>query len=251
VHELAWLESFGSNLAAGFLGALLTVTLIDRRLERQHKALSTKVRKVAFNKIRPTLSSHIGVLSNWQKAAAQHPPEHLPQTIEDVFDESYFRDVRTFDFSKSAPTLTPMSWFMWTPQSFKAFREQLSIVVDTYVAFLEPDTIERFESLANSTIVLMLIQMPNMPEIDARLGTRRRYNMFWDESIVTELRRHVTLLKAIVAEYNSIGSEPIEIAELNLWRDDVAPKIGSSRIAEADHAPNAGPIFSPGGPPRL
>jgi hypothetical protein len=230
VVTIGWVSGFSSNLGAGFVGSLLTVFLIDRALEASRQRQADRVKRVAFDRLRTTLIRHLTFLFNLHKAAATSAPTHAPACIADLFKDEYFEAVRWLDFSQPGPETPPRTWFLLAAQEAQDLRRALERMVDTYLAFLDPEHIENMESLEHSSLIVLLLQSSVIPEIDRREGFRRQYNLLYDRSMIEELRKHVTFFQALITQFNSCATRVISLSDLSLWRRDVAPDIGSARL---------------------
>lgn len=233
-RQLDWLDSFASNLASGFLGSFLTVLLIDRALEQERKQETARVRNIALAQLRPVLLGHLLLLTDWYKAASPERPSHLPSTIPGIFSDDYYLQIRFLDFSREAPVYPATDWFHYTAHQFESFRTQIWRVVDKYAVFLESESLELLEGLANSAPINMIIQIANanLPALDKKHNWRRTYNILYDDSIISEVQRHIGMIRSFLEYYNLAAPNPIEIGDLGLWRENTAPRFGSGRLRE-------------------
>ena len=134
---LPWLESIGSNLAAGFLGSFLTVLLIDSAIAKERDRENQRVRALALGQLRPFTLQQLDLLCAWFRAAVERPPEKEPANIREFFSDPYYREVCLLDFSKPAPTSPPMPWFQWSGTVIKEFRAAVYRVLDKYALLLD------------------------------------------------------------------------------------------------------------------
>lgn len=243
--HLSWLESLASNLAAGFLGTFLTVFLIDTAIARERERESRRVRALALGQLRSSLLRQLDLLCGWFKAAAKHKPTTQLSDLKDIFSDEYYDEVLFFDFSKAAPTSPPMAWFRWSATEMVEFRTGLNTVLDKYAAFLDAETLEILEALANSPIPGSLIPMANWPAAAPPTGGKRTYNILAGQGVIGELRRHVGLLMKLVAKFNAIVPRPITIADLPLWREDVGGPFGAARMTDEEMGAS-NPMFAIG-----
>lgn len=227
--QVDWLESFSSNLATGFLGSFLTVLFIDRALERERREETRKVQSIALRQLRPALMRHLKMLSDWYKAASLGKPDILPGNISEIFNDNFYEQVRMLDFSKDAPIYPKMNWFIYSSKESKLFINPISRTIEKYAVFLEPIALEMLEDLENSVFVNMVVQISDIPALDQQLGYARSYNILYDETIINHLRQYISTLISFLEYYNSFVQNPIHVQDLELWRNDVAPLLGSSR----------------------
>jgi hypothetical protein len=256
-----WISSLSGNLVAGFIGTFLTVFFIDKALEKERQARSQKFQRFVLSGLRPTLLCHLNLLCAWYKAASRTLPEPRPSTLDALFGESYYDQIRYLDFSKAAPTHPPVSWFEWTAHELESFGMSIRNVLDKYTVLLEPELVELLDSLENSALTKALITTAgqNLPDIDKRDGIRRSYNVFAGQGFDVETHRHIQSVLKAIAKHNEFAARPITVGELYLWRIDVSPHLGSARIDSEIIEPAAvkmaiGPKLPLGGPetrPRL
>lgn len=130
--ENHWLESFTSNLAAGFLGAFLTVLLIDRAITRERETQRAQIRKTALSQLRPAMLTHLSLLSDWYKAASLTKPQEVP-TFRALFNDDFFEQIRFLDFSKNAAA--HRDWFLLSAEICRNLQDSLLRILDRYAIF--------------------------------------------------------------------------------------------------------------------
>jgi hypothetical protein len=161
------------------------------------------------------------------KAAVQNKPSTLPTTYKDTFTEAYYKELSFLDFSKDAPVTPKRDWFTHTDSEVRMFKQKLEQIVDTYSAFLDTKLIDILERITGSHFLYFLPQAKMIPLVDRQHGFKRAYTILAGmEEIVKE---HVSLMLQLIEYYNSYA---VSLMELNqdIWRDDVAPIWGSSRV---------------------
>jgi hypothetical protein len=223
-----WVEGLAANLSAGFLGAFLTVVLIDRALEKERSRQVRRATALALGRLRPCLLAQLELLASWYKAAAQEPcvPARDAKTF---FTEEYFREVQYLDFSKPGPQ-AGSNWFWFSGQIFHEFQTKIQTVLDAYAPLVNTETLELLERILASPIPTAIMGLARLPETDAAQGTRRCYNMLAGPGVIDELQRYASLLHEFIEHFNRVAARGVSPVELLAWRDDVSPKWGSGRL---------------------
>ena len=231
-----WVESLCSNLGAGFLGAFLTVLLIDRAITRERETETRRIRALCLGQTRSFILRYLELLCAWYKAAAKEKPSHTPPTLRDIFSEEFYEELLRLDFSKGAPTFPVITWFRWSATTAEELRAILNAVLDKYAFFLDAATLEIIEGLANSSFLRLLKATENwpsgMPPVAA--GVRRTYNLLAGTGLLDYLRRDVKLLLRLVERFNESVPRQIVIGDLELWREDIGGTFGEARMSDED-----------------
>ena len=82
---VTWASSFASNLAAGFVGALIIVWLIDRAAEETRQQERQRQRTVAFKLLKLAIVKHFQLLL-FMRMAGGSPLPSKTDRLEDLFD---------------------------------------------------------------------------------------------------------------------------------------------------------------------
>jgi hypothetical protein len=130
---------------------------------------------------------------------------------------------------------------VYTGYEFESFALDVRGVIDKYALFLEPRTLEMLEGIGSSALVKAFIQFGKNepPSLDRTLNIpRTSYNYLYDESFIRAVRQHTDLLGSFLQFFNSTATEAINLAEMGLWRGDVAPLFGSGRTDTPAQGPN-------------
>jgi hypothetical protein len=244
--SLSWLESIGSNLAAGFLGSFITVLLIDRAIAKEHDRESRRVRALALGQLRPFTLQLLELLFSWLRAAVKHPPQEKLSEIVEIFSQEYYRELRFFDFSKPAPVTPQMTWFRWSAMVINQFRGATSNVLDKYAMFLDGETLELLEAFANSnSLGFIASSMAGWPTDKPPTVGHRTYNVLAGEGMEEALRTDIEMFLKFISKLNQYLTRPITIADLYLWRPDVGGPIGNARMTDDEFA-NSNPMVGTG-----
>jgi hypothetical protein len=228
IRGLGWAEGFGANLSAGFLGAFLTVVLIDRAIETERTRQARRVTTLALGRLRPPLCVLLELLAGWYKAAAKE--SRLPDpSARTLFTSEYFEGVQFLDFSKPGPQ-TGSSWFSFSAQIFGEFQTKVYAVLDAYAALIDTDTLELVERLLSSPIPGAIIGLANLPATDAAQSVHRSYNMLAGPGVIEELQAYGHLLQQFIEHFNRVAARSVSEVDLLVWREDVSPAWGSCRL---------------------
>ena len=71
-------DAFAANIAAGFIGALATVILVDRAAERRQEENHRRVERVALRQARLPIVHLSELFADMIKAGTLTPPEAIP-----------------------------------------------------------------------------------------------------------------------------------------------------------------------------
>lgn len=226
-----WMNDIALNLGTEILGILLTVLLIDSVIRGNEKRERSRYQAVALRQLRIPLVHHLQLLFSLYKASIPHKPEELVSDPRKLFSDDYFVQLAFFDFSKSAPVVPEIQWFDHLKQEFTQFRDALSRTVEKYALYLDVETVELVEQLINSTLLSFVLQAPVVRDLDRSQGIRRQYNLLGGSGMAKLVREHTQWFSESVESYNEgvPVEQRIKLAD-HLWRDDVAPQIGSARL---------------------
>jgi hypothetical protein len=252
--SLSWLESIGSNLAAGFLGSFITVLLIDRAITNERNQESQRVRVLALTQLRPFTLQQLELFCFWLKATLGRRPEKEPSGITELFSDEYYKELQRLDFSKHAPTAPSTTWFHFSAMVISKFRAELSSVLDKYAVFLDGKTLQLLEDLGNSEALGFLASSANWPSGSLQGAERRTYNVLAGVGMEDALRADLHRFLEFISELNRHILRPITIRDFShVWRPDVGGPFGSARLTDEEFA-NSNPMIAigrqlpPGGP---
>lgn len=230
-YDTSWLHDFSLNLTTEIMGILLVVLLIDRVISINQENERQRCQKIAFQQLRIPLLNNFILLFNIFKSSVQVKPDKNYINVSDLFDDLYFDQITFFDFSKPAPVAPSTNWFNYLSKDCSEFKENINRTVDKYSFCLEPDVIDLMEEIINSSFISFILQAPSIPEIDRREGYIRRYNFFEGQGMVDLVTKYTNSLTKLIDYYNKCAPNEKKILMTDdLWRNDVSPQIGSSRL---------------------
>jgi hypothetical protein len=167
------------------------------------------------------------------KASIEIPPSKNYVTIDDLFDDLYYYEVRFLDLESTAPIMRPIDidWIDYIYEEFTNFKESLNRLVVKYGQFIEVETIDTIERLIGSGFINYMLKLKDLRLIDkSRNWERRPYSI----SAMIEygiLKQHIDLYLELVKEYNNVVDESHSIKlPSKLWNNNTAPREGSGRI---------------------
>lgn len=230
VYRDEWTGSYLSNIAAGVIGSLIIIFLVDKVIERNREKERTRLVRIALQRLRIPILWQMTLLCNIYKAAAQGKPTPLPFTFEDTFNDNYYKEISFLDFTKDAPVTPKRDWFTHLYLMTKSFKEKTERVIDTYGFSLDVSLIDLLERILNSHFHFVIPQMRNIPQVDRQHKFKRVYTMF--SGIESLVKEYVSLMLELVGYFNSQSGMSIQLNQ-DVWRDDVAPKWGSARVHDS------------------
>lgn len=82
-------DASAANVAAGFMGALLTVVLVGRAAERRQEETRQRVQRMAMSQVRRPLTHITHLLVNMMKAAMSARPVPQPAPFREFFSRPH------------------------------------------------------------------------------------------------------------------------------------------------------------------
>lgn len=225
-----WLDQYFSDISAGLVGSLIVIFSIDRIIRRNKEEERSRREKIALRRLRTHVLWHVVDLLNMYKAVIKDKPLTLPSTLEDVFNEDFYKEIGMLDLMKEAPVIPRTIWLSYLGSQIELARRNLKEVIDSYSVYLEIELVELVERCSNSHFSQLMIQLEDIPLIDKEHHFKRQhYNLFL--GVEKLVREHITMVLSLVEYMNKRIDSPIELKTLqDRFRDDVAPLWGSGRI---------------------
>jgi hypothetical protein len=231
IERVDWLREISLNLATEVAGILVTVWLVDSVMRKRDENNRRRLCRAAFLQFRLPLARHLALMQAMFKAAIPNPPEHLPTTFDELFGPEYYVQLGFLDLAKPAPVASRIEWVDYLAQECLHFQKAAATTTDRYIAFLDPEVVEVFEQVLDSSFLSMTIQFPAVRNFDkVKNITNRQYNLWGSLGVQEPLRGHVSLLKKIV----ELSDAHLQDKKLQLdaqgWSNQIAPAFGSARI---------------------
>ncbi len=228
-----WREALLANICAGFLLAYVVVVFVDSALEEERVKERAKVRAIALSLLQRPVNRQLGLLAHWYKVASNKPFEQLPSSYEDLFAEDFYQTLRCIDLYAKAPALPTQNWLTYSHREFDRFRRDVQSVLDRYAVFLESDTIELLERLADSSLVSMVVMLSESDHTVRALqqahGIQTDHLALFAEGDLSVVRAHVDSVLDLVDLLHSMNVQVVGLAALNLL-DAKNPPPGSARL---------------------
>lgn len=229
VYRIEWLDAYVADIATGIIGSLIIIFFVDKIIQRNRDRERLQIVKTAFQRLRIPLMWQMMLLTNIFKASAQSKPSPLPTTYNAVFSDDYYTEIGYLDFSKEAPVATKVDWFSYMDSQTGHFKQKLEQIMDTYAIFLDAELIDILQRITETNFLYFLPQARMIPQIDKQQSFKRYYNVL--AGVKEIVKEYVSLMLQLLEYYNAKSDLPITLNP-DAWRDDVAPRWGSSRVTE-------------------
>lgn len=220
------------RLAVTSFGSYLTVILVDLSFRRKEDRERERIKRIALERLAGTINSHIEMLSEWYIAALEEEPEFTPESYPDLFNEEYIRTTRRVDFSKNYPTAgngPDPTWLDMSGQRMESFSEDVEDTISNYGIYMEPEMIKTVQNISDSGINQLF--QNDIIQSDQRIGATRDCNLLAGEGVDYFLAKHLNLILEVIQWYDQDPELHIKpVVELDAWRDDVTPNVGSARL---------------------
>ena len=237
-----FLLSVGTNLLVIIIAFILVESVIKQREEQERD----KYRAVALRRLRIPLTHHLQLLSDMYKASVERKPDREISNLRDLFSEHYFEQITYFNAIGPSPAAEPMSlravtsgaqrrwipWYQYLSTEVKQFKEEVDRVLDKYAMYLDSETLDLLEQLANSPVVMTVGQLPMTATMLLQTwGPQQAYNPFILEEDQPIVREHTDVFSRLVDIYNKEATDDRKIFVRNdrVWKDNVSPAVGSAR----------------------
>jgi len=221
-----WSSAFMSNIAAGIVGSLIIIFLIDKIIDRNNRNERLRLSRIAFERLKNPLIWHLNLLCDMYRAVTKEKPEHIPSTFEEIFTDSFYEEVTFLDYRKAAPSDIPWNvflhikshhtldyethktgiiWFTYIFRSLEVFIERIDQIIDRYAIFLNVEVVETLENILHSDFI-KFVYWHWHTHTGKYMGTPR-----WMDTKHT-LKTHIPIIVNLIKLYNSHMSTPIEVA---------------------------------------
>jgi|GEM_PF-1576907 len=238
-----WLKDFSLNLAAELVGILVVLFTVNQTVEANQEKEKKKFREIAFRQLRFVLRKQIYLLFDMFKASVEVKPDKDYQNIRDLFDETYFQEVKFLDLLKVAPVVTPqgeeMDWLDYLYSECSSLQSALGQVVDRYSFYLDSQVVDVIEELSASVFIRFIGSIWDAKKMNA-LGDRGDL-LFACKDLLQDYT--MTLLELVEIYNESVTTDanatPDGVRQINMdrskwqdwWSHNGRPKIGESRIS--------------------
>ena len=219
-----WVTEYFPNLITTFVGIIITVTVVDKILEKDKKIRNNKYAETALKKIGEPFYEITNMFFKMIKASTD--PEtlrkykNLPSTYEELFKSELINELPFLYFKAKAPSMHGMLWYEYAAETVTDNFKKINELVDAYAIFLEPDFVAKLHELETHSVICILkyakIILANT-QPDFMSGDMMKE--FFDKMIfiIKNLENHFPPLKSI---------------RPSSFENGVATKVEDSRIAD-------------------
>lgn len=229
-----WLKDFSLNLTAELMGILLVLFSVNQTVKNSQEKEKKKFKEIAFRQLRYVLRKQIYLLFEMFKATVEVRPDKDYQLLVDLFDETYFYEVKYLDLLSPAPMVTSqgeeMDWLDYLHSELLSLKSALGQVVDRYSFYLESEVVDVMEELSDSVFIRFINSIWDAKNINA-IGDRGDLLSPCKDL----LQEYATSLLKLMELYNQSAASDRQITmDSRKWDDwwshNGRPKIGESRI---------------------
>ncbi|NER33941.1 MAG: hypothetical protein F6J93_07830 [Oscillatoria sp. SIO1A7] len=229
-----WLKDFSLNLTAELMGILLVLFSVNQTVKNSQEKEKNKFKEIAFRQLRYVLRKQIYLLFEMFKATVEVRPDKDYQVLVDLFDDTYFNEVKYLDLLSPAPMVTSqgdeMDWLDYLHSELLSLKSALGQVVDRYSFYLDSEVVDVMEELSDSVFIRFINSIWEAKNINA-IGDRGDLLSACKDL----LREYATSLLKLMELYNQSAASDRQITmDRRKWNDwwshNGRPKIGESRI---------------------
>lgn len=140
------------NLTAELLGAIVIVIVLDIAIKARDRHSFNNGRVVAFRSIRIPINKHLAVLFDMYRASlSEHHDDGIKNTtVQEFFNEQYWKSIIQLNVSTAAPTVPTTSWKNYLQLAFNQFNDALNDLLSKFPNYLSSDDIDLIENLINN-----------------------------------------------------------------------------------------------------
>jgi hypothetical protein len=218
------------NISVEVLGAIITIIFIDIYLNRHEKRISSKRQEIALSVLKPILRSNFSIIFNLFKAStAQKGNCFKASELNNFLNDEYIETIKKFDISTNAPVSPTISWRDYLYREFVGLNNKYEALLDKYSLIMDPELVEAIEGIKNSAFHTHMTT--TMPTINAFSSSMPQdiFGQVFDKIHV--MHPYFNYLKSLLKqiEDSNVLINFFEIHE-SIWKNNVAPQIGSSRL---------------------
>gem|GEM_PF-6705236 len=227
-------KNYIPNIVVTLSGILVTVGLVDYLIERDKKEKQKKTVDIVHKKLVPHVARIAELTFQMLKASFEPHQDRtlLPSTYETLFTERYVNQLSRFDMNKgNAPVYPFRSWPIYISTDIKNSLDSIEQVMGAYVAYLEPNTIDLIYNLQNCIFAIILKNIGIITSVWEREGTPiTHYPLFGTKQATDFCNKLLRVIEAL----NDVNHETKIIFDPALYSDNISPKMGQSRMSDAE-----------------
>jgi hypothetical protein len=227
-----------TNISVEVLGAIITIIFIDFYLNKHEKRIADKREAIALTLLKPIIRSNFAVLFAIYKAStSQKGNFYKTKQLHNFINDNYIETISHFNILGDAPVAPTTSWTNHLRNEFSKLNNDYDSLLDKYSSTMTPELVETIENIKNSHFHSQMTNgLTIITSYTASQGLTIPSNLF--EKVFTKehiVEPYFIYLKQLLrlVENKEAFNNFFEIDEAQ-WRDNVAPKIGSSRLEVQD-----------------
>ncbi len=223
-----------TNISVEVLGAIITIIFIDFYLNRHEQKIADKRETIALTLLRPVLRSNFAILFSIYKASTLRKDKlYKTKDLQDFLNDNYIETISHFNILGNAPIAPTISWTNHLRNEFSKLNKDYDSILDKYSSTMTPELVELIENIKNSHFHNQMANgLTIIASYAASQGQKLPKNtfgqLFTKEYIVEPYFNYLKQLLKLTENKDALNNF-YEIDE-GQWRDDISPKIGSSRL---------------------
>lgn len=226
-------SDYAINISVELLGALITVLCIDIYLRNNENRLAKKRADIAWTLLKPTVRSNFHLLFLIYKASATQKGVNLVTSqLSNFFNIDFLDNYSRFNIFAEAPVVPSRTWMQYLKYEFEKINKDYDSILDKYAIHLDPDMVKVIEDIKTSTFHRHITESLSLIEA-TRLPGHQLASDFFGQLMDKEyvLEPYIKSLKQLLRETSKseIMANFFSIDD-GSWRNDISPKIGSSRL---------------------
>jgi hypothetical protein len=226
-----WLLSF----TTATFGSYLTAIVVDKSFRDKERREQERIRTTALRRLEAPLNAHLSLLAGWYVTASAKETLNEPDSFRSLLEDDFTETVTHFDFLAEAPATAPnQDWLDYSAHELQNFNQEIERVLAKHGAYLDSETIEILEQLADSTVSSIVIsRAKTRPEIQRWRTERGIDSTEVGEHLALvineQVEEHVENVLRLMQHYEerglkfkSTGTSPLS--------DSIAPSVESARL---------------------
>jgi hypothetical protein len=199
-----------------------------------------KYQKIALQQLRIPINAHARLFTYIFKASSLAITNTQLSSLKELFNDTFYENIKSFNFIKQAPVNSKKIWAQYITQECLKFSVSLEKVTYKYSYYLDSNLIVLLEKLRHSHFISFFLE-----EAEVRIFTKdncwvhidnildlykeHNYSIFVTEGNENILEEHIECFLSLVRVYNEICFDNQIKVDNRLWKDNIAPKVGSAR----------------------
>ncbi|MDD4778869.1 MAG: hypothetical protein PHV53_11360 [Fermentimonas sp.] len=225
-----------SDLSLAYMASFIFFILVQYLPETKKRQ---KYQEIALRQLRIPLYVHARLFLYVYKSSVTEITNSNLDALEDLFNDSFYKEIRAFDVTKQAPLDSQKTWIEYIGQECLRFSNSLEKITDKYTYYLDSNIIEAIEELRNShfmrfflgeaeirvyTIENCWVHIDNV--LDSYKG--KNVSIFNASGELDIVKEHIEYFLSLVKIYNDTHQSKPIVVDNQLWKDSIAPKAGSA-----------------------